>query len=130
MAHWKKAAKSITGNLAPSLGASSHGHSLEGADPELVITLMDRGLNFKGLTNRLKTADQQWIETFLSLGGLSAIFDALETMGTAGFNSIADALKQLECVACVKAVMNNKFGLEFIIVQPGEGYVKKLAKGM
>ena len=130
MAHWKKAAKSITGNLSPAIRTSSLGNSLEGADPELVITLMDRGLNFKGLTNRLKTADQQWMETFLSHGGLSAIFDALETMGIAGFNSIADALKQLECVACVKAVMNNKFGLEFIIVQPGEGYVKKLAKGM
>lgn len=128
MAHWKKAAQTIRSNLSPSHSLSANSN-LDGADPELVITLMDRGLNFRGLTNRLKTADQQWMEQFLSLGGLSAIFDALETMGRAGFSSISDALKQLECVACVKAVMNNKFGLEFIIMQPGEGYVKKLAQG-
>ena len=128
MAQWKKVTKTICGNLSPA-PSSAQSSSLDGADPELVITLMDRGLNFRGLTNRLKAADQQWMEQFLSLGGLTAIFDALETMGRAGFSSIADALKQLECVACVKAVMNNKFGLEFIIVQPGQGYVKKLAQG-
>ena len=103
--------------------------SLEGADPELCITLMDRGLNFRGLMQRLKTADQNWMEQFLSAGGLTAILDALEALANLGFSSIADALKQLECVACIKAVMNNKFGLEFIIVQPGEGFVKKLAQG-
>ena len=69
------------------------------------------------------------MEQFLTLGGLSAIFDALEALGMQGFSSITDALRQLECVNCVKAVMNNKFGLEFIIAQPGEGFVKKLAQG-
>lgn len=103
--------------------------SLEGADPELCITLMERRLNFNGLKNRLKSADQAWMEQFLAIGGLSAIFDALQALGQKGFTSIADALKQLECVGCIKAVMNNRFGLEFIIQQPGEGFVKKLAQG-
>ena len=103
--------------------------NLERADPELCITLMERRLNFSGLKHRLRTADQAWMEQFLAIGGLSAIFDALEALGQRGFSSIADALKQLECVGCVKAVMNNQFGLEFIIAQPGEGFVKKLAQG-
>lgn len=130
MAHWKKAARSIISSIpqAHTDGVPSSS-SLEGADPELFITLMDRGLNFRGLMHRLKTADQHWIEQFLSMGGLTAIFDALEAMGTQGFSSITDALKQLECVACVKAVMNSKFGLDFIILQPGEGFVKKLTQG-
>ena len=130
MAQWKRVAKSVKESLPPSQARSdSLPASLEGADPELCITLMDRGLNFRGLMHRLKTADQNWMEQFLSAGGLAAIFDALEALANLGFSSITDALKQLECVACIKAVMNNKFGLEFIIVQPGEGFVKKLAQG-
>ena len=89
--------------------------NLEGADPELCISLLERGLNFSGLKHRLREADQKWMEQFLSFGGLSAIFEALQTLGERGFASIAEALRQLECVACVKAVMNNRFGLEFII---------------
>lgn len=134
MAHWKKAAQSVRDSISqnsPKVGQKGNAiSSLEGADPELCITLMDRGLNFRGLMQRLKTADQHWMEQFLSAGGLTAIFDALEALARLGFSSIADALKQLECVACIKAVMNNKFGLEFIIAQPGEGFVKKLAQGM
>ncbi len=131
MAHFKKAVLRIKERIPAKDGYSSpkSSFSLEGADPELCITLMDRGLNFRGLMHRLKTADQQWIEQFIVLGGLTAIFDALEALARLGFSSIADALKQLECVSCVKAVMNNKFGLEFIIAQPGEGFVKKLAEG-
>ncbi len=104
--------------------------SLAGAEPELCITLLSRGLNFKGLMDRLRSADQDWMEHFLALGGLSAIFDALESLCAKGFSGIADALKQLDCVNCVKSVMNNKFGLEFIIAQPGEGFVKKLTQGL
>ena len=112
-----------------SLDGGEHAGTLERADPELCISLMERGLNFSGLKHRLRTADQVWMEQFLAIGGLSAIFNALEALGQRGFNSIADALRQLDCVGCVKAVMNNQFGLEFIISQPGEGFVKKLAQG-
>lgn len=103
--------------------------SLEGADPELCITLFQRGLNFSGLKQRLLAADQPWMEEFLASGGLTSIFDSLEALGKKGFVSITDALRQLECVACVKAVMNNRFGLEFIIHTPGERFVHKLAQG-
>lgn len=134
MAHFKQMVKRVRDSVPDAFssvgGASPRGSfSLEGADPELCITLMDRGLNFRGLMNRLKTANQQWMEQFLSQGGLTAIFDALEALGRLGFSSIVDALKQLECVSCIKAVMNNKFGLEFIIAQPGEGFIKKLTEG-
>ncbi len=132
MSSWKAVRKGIgkPGEVLSPLPERSSSFSLEGADPELCITLMDRGLNFGGLVHRLASAEQDWIEQFLSLGGLSAIIDALDAMGRKGFASITDALRQLQCVNCVKAVMNNKFGLEFIIAQPGEGFVKKLAQGL
>ena len=138
MSQWLKARQKLVTDSPGSTRKGSHDPLVEGgenagtlerADPELCITLMERRLNFSGLKHRLRTADQVWIEQFLAIGGLSAIFDALEALGQKGFNSIADALRQLECVGCVKAVMNNRFGLEFIILQPGEGFVKKLAQG-
>jgi hypothetical protein len=138
MSSWLKAKKKLCADGSSSslriphdsVDSGENGSNLERADPELCITLMERRLNFSGLKHRLRTADQAWMEQFLAIGGLSAIFDALEALGQRGFSSIADALRQLECVGCVKAVMNNQFGLEFIIAQPGEGFVKKLAQGI
>lgn len=129
---WSVAKNALIENspVATRKCAGSNGGSLEGADPELCITLLERCLNFSGLKHRLLTADQAWIEQFLAIGGISAVFNALEALGQRGFTSIADALRQLECVGCVKAIMNNRFGLEFIIAMPGEGFVKKLAQGM
>ena len=126
MEKWKVVKTKVSVVNADDLSSTS----LEGADPELCITLVSRGLNFRGLMNRVRSADQDWMEQFLSLGGLSAIFDAMETWSTRGFTSLTDALKQLECVNCIKAIMNNRYGLEFMIAMPGEGFVKKLAQGM
>ena len=122
---WRLAKKALIRKDSGGVGDIS----LEGADPELCITLFERGLNFTGLKHRIRSADQQWMEEFLASGGLTAIFDALDALGQKGFSSIADALRQLECVACIKAVMNNRFGLEFIIHTPGEGFIRKLAQG-
>ena len=115
--------------VGPETPGPGPGGSLEGADPELCITLLERGLNFSGLKARLKAADQPWIEHFISLGGMTALFDALEVLGKKGFSSITDAIRQLECVGCIKAVMNNRFGLEFMIETTGETFVRKLAEG-
>ena len=124
----KKALIQTSGPAADGESATSSG-SLEGADPELCITLLERGLNFTGLKARLKAADQTWIEQFITIGGIPALFDALEALGKKGFSSIVDAIRQLECVGCVRAVMNNRFGLEFIIETTGEMFVRKLAEG-
>ena len=45
------------------------------------------------------------------------------------FYSVSDALRQLECVGCVKAVMNNEIGLTFIIESQAQNFVQKLAQG-
>jgi len=130
MAKWGKVVSAISCNSPVLVSKEERGSiSLASAEPELCINLLSRGLNFKGMVDRLRSADQDWMEHFLSLGGLSAIFDALESLCAKGFSSITDALRQLDCVNCVKAIMNNKFGLEFIIAQPGEGFIKKLAQG-
>ena len=55
------------------------------------------------------------MDQFVAHGGLTALFDALETMGREGLVSFQDACLQLECVACIKSVMNSEFGLVFVI---------------
>ena len=104
--------------------------NLEGADPELCIQYFQRGLNYRGLKNRLKTADQEWIEDFLERDGLTAIFDALTGLGRRGISSVTDALDQLHCVAAVKEVMNRPAGLEYVIEEgSGRSLINSLVLG-
>ena len=125
-------------NIAKTRLISSHGsthiqawgQSLEGADPELCITLFERGLNISGLKKRLQKADKEWMEKFLEQGGLSSIFNALDAFEGRGFSSIPDAVRQLTCVECIKAVMNSEVGLNFIIHYPDAKYLSKLTEGI
>ena len=124
---WKKAKTKL---VSSSTSAKQSGElALEGADPELCISLFQRGLNISGLKQRLRSADVEWMESFLEHGGLSSIFDALDVLGERGFNSLKDALRQLNCVACIKAVMNSEVGLNFIIHYPDMKYMRKLSDG-
>ena len=123
---WKVVKNKISNT--PNVDEKGSG-GLQGAEPELCITLVSKGLNFRGLMQRLRSADQSWMEQFLTLGGMSAIFDAMDTLCSKGFSSISDALRQIDCVNCIKSVMNNRFGLEFMIALPSEGFIKKLAQG-
>lgn len=129
---WGKAKNLVKKNTAASLavgGEQSGPTNLEGADPELCITLLHRAQHFTSLKNVLKKADSAWMEGFLEQGGLSAIFDALQILAEKGFSSLTDALRQLECVGCIKAVMNSQVGLDFIIHYPEQKYVRKLSDG-
>ena len=102
--------------------------SIEGADAELTLALFKNSLNYIGLKNRIKTADEKWIEEFLEQGGLETIFDTLSALSSKGFCSLMDAVQQLECVRCIKAIMNHPFGIEYVIMI-GNAFVNKLVKG-
>lgn len=69
---------------------------------------------------------EDWLEDFLNLDGLGVLFESLERLSDRGFSSITDAILQLECVLCVKTVMNSTSGLEYII--NNDDYTRKLAK--
>ena len=103
--------------------------SLEGADAELCILYFQRGLNYRGLKNRLKSADHEWIEDFLDRDGLVVIFNALSGLGKRGISSMTEALDQLHCVAAVKEVMNRPAGLEYVIEGAGRQQIGSLMLG-
>ena len=103
--------------------------SLEGADAELCILYFQRGLNYRGLKNRLKSADQEWIADFLDRDGLAVIFNALSGLGKRGISSMTEAIDQLHCVAAVKEVMNRPVGLEYMVEGAGREQMGSLMTG-
>ncbi|XP_044232293.1 inverted formin-2-like isoform X6 [Thunnus albacares] len=104
--------------------------NLENADPELCIRLLQvpSVVNYSGLRRRLEASVQSWMVQFLELRGLDLLMEALERLSGRGCARIADALLQLTCVSCVRAVMNSSAGLHFIL--DNEGYVRILIQAL
>lgn len=84
-------------------------------------------MNYSGLRRRLENSKESWMVQFLELRGLDLLMEALDRLSGRGCARIADALLQLTCVACVRAVMNSSAGLHFIL--DNEDYVKTLTQG-
>ncbi|KAM6918070.1 inverted formin-2 [Lycodopsis pacificus] len=104
--------------------------NMESADPELCIRLLQipTVVNYSGLKRRLEGSDQPWMVQFLELSGLDLLLEALDRLSGRGCSRIADALLQLTCVSCVRAVMNSSAGIHFII--ENEGYIRKLSQAL
>ncbi|XP_045916501.1 inverted formin-2-like isoform X2 [Micropterus dolomieu] len=104
--------------------------NLENADPELCIRLLQvpTVVNYSGLRRRLEASDRAWMVQFLELRGLDLLMEALERLSGRGCARIADALLQLTCVACIRAVMNSSEGLHFIL--DNQGYVRTLIQAV
>ncbi|KAF7461702.1 Hypothetical predicted protein [Marmota monax] len=102
--------------------------NLESADPELCIRLlqMPSVVNYSGLRKRLESSDGGWMVQFLEQSGLDLLLEALARLSGRGVARIADALLQLTCVSCVRAVMNSQQGIEYIL--SNQGYVRQLSQ--
>lgn len=103
--------------------------NLENAEPELCIRLLQipSVVNYSGLKKRLESSDDTWMVQFLELCGLDLLLEALDRLSGRGVSKISDALLQLTCINCVRAVMNSQQGIEYIV--SNEGYVRKLSQG-
>ena len=55
-----------------------------------------------------------WMEEFLARDGLAVLFDRLEKLSSGC--SIANALFQLEVTYAIRAVVNSKIGLEYLLL--------------
>ena len=54
--------------------------------------------------------------------------DSVDTLSAKRVTNLSDAMLLLECVSCVKNVLNSKQGLEYLVEQ--KDYTRKLARGM
>lgn len=84
---------------------------------ELCVRLLSSSClrNFSGLKTKLQTSSPEWIAEFLSEGGMEVLFQALERLSRGGRMAFVEAFLQLECVNCIKAVMNSKQGLDSMV---------------
>ena len=67
------------------------------------------------------------MEGFLEEGGLEVLLKGVESVSSRRVVNVADAMILLECVNCVKCVMNSKIGLN--IITQHKDYVQILFKG-
>ncbi|XP_070554541.1 inverted formin-2-like [Ptychodera flava] len=91
--------------------------NLDNCHTELCVKLLcvPTVQNYAGLKHRLSNCTKEWMDEFLELGGLGLLLESLERLCDRGYSSFADAFLQLECVGCIKAVLNSKSGIDFII---------------
>jgi len=67
------------------------------------------------------------MEGFLEEGGLEVLLQGVESLSGRRVVQLADAMLLLECVACVKSVMNSTIGLQ--VITQHRDYVNILVKG-
>ena len=89
-------------------------------DPELFIKFVriPSLKTYANLIRKLESCSKKWLTEFLELGGLTSLFEVLEKLSERGLAKFSDAFLQLECVRCIKTVMNNVTGLEFMSNNP------------
>lgn len=122
--NWKKLAKAGGVEMKDLADGSDEVgvdlHNLNEVEPELFIKFLriPSLKTYASLIRRLEESSKKWLTEFLVLGGLTALFEVLEQLSERGLAKFSDAFLQLECVRCIKAVLNNVTGLEYMTNDP------------
>lgn len=97
-------------------------------DPSTCVSVMriPSLKSYSALLRQLKSCRKSWLEGFLEERGLEVLLEGLEVICQKKVQ-LAEAMMLLECVACVKAIMNCRQGLELFTVK--KNYCKSLIKG-
>ena len=106
--------------------------TLENGDPEHCVTLTHNPSVhvYYALKSRIESSAPSWLQQFLELDGLGSLINTLEQLsrssaGTDG--SFSGAILQLDCLSCVKAVLNTNIGMTYFLQH--QNYTRKLVMG-
>ncbi|XP_071086778.1 inverted formin-2-like isoform X2 [Haliotis cracherodii] len=126
----QKPKKGIKHILRRKISATLTNIDLEQCDPEICVSVLKiPSVNtFGALKKKVKSSGKEWMQGFLDAKGLDALLDCVDTLGSKRVTQLSDALLLLECVACIKVVMNSKLGLECLVQHPD--YVNRLVKAL
>lgn len=99
-------------------------------DPEMSVGFLKLPSmrTYAALNKKLRSCDQTWMNGFLEASGLNALLEAVDSLSSKKLCQLTDAMMLLECVSCVREVMNSKMGLEFLL-DPQHHLVPKLVRG-
>ncbi|ELT89503.1 hypothetical protein CAPTEDRAFT_33095, partial [Capitella teleta] len=73
---------------------------------------------YSNLKRKISRSSEEWILEFLKGNGLGVLLETLGKLTEKQSPRFVDAFLQLECVACVREVMNSQSGLDYIIDNP------------
>ena len=113
-----------------SRSASIEQFTDDGLDPDECIDLLQLGSRidiFLAVRPKILDCSKKWMKEFVKQGGLGYLLDALEDLTDQHYYDIGETCEILQCISCIKAVMNSKAGLESMIERKES--VQKLAKG-
>jgi len=130
---WISAVRRASIGWSGNKGASANVHISEASiQPERVIELLRSPSvqTYTTLKRRLLKAhsNPEWILQFLHNDGLEILFESLEQICRQKPASFLDAVLQVGCVDCVKAVMDTSLGLDYIV--ENKDFTRKFATGM
>ncbi|XP_028397641.1 inverted formin-2-like isoform X1 [Dendronephthya gigantea] len=100
-------------------------------DPDECIDLLQIGTRieiFLAVKHKILDCSKKWMKEFIRQGGLGYLLDALEDLTSKHSYDIRETYEILECVSCIKAVMNSKNGLEAMVER--KECAQKLAKAL
>lgn len=120
---------SSSGSFLRRISATLSNVDFAHCEPEICVSLLriPSMHTFSALKKKLKNVDPDWIQGFLEADGLEVLLDCVDNIGSRRVTQLSDAMLLLECVACIKAVMNSKLGLEYIVGH--KEHTRKLVKG-
>ena len=86
---------------------------------------------YYALKQRIQKCDPPWIRSFVDNSGLIRLVDTLGLLSQdrqkMPWNSVCDAILQLDCIGCVREVLNFNEGMEYLV--RNGGLVDKLVLG-
>ena len=77
---------------------------------------------FYSVKQRLSCCDAAWLQEFLAWHGLTHLLDTLVLLGQSrdgvAWSVVSDAILQLDCVGCLREILNHCHGLDYVTQRP------------
>lgn len=118
------------GDLDTTVTSHHMEHQLDGCDP-LACVLYSHSPSvqvYYALRTRLESSSDAWLQEFVALDGLDSLLDSLGHMIGPKFCGFSDAILQIDCLSCIRAVLNSRVGMDLLV--NSQDCIFKLLKGM
>lgn len=127
MAAGRKTWSHLREKISQDLGSPSLSKDI---DPELCAKLIQKPSthNYSSLKTILQQASEGWMKDFLEFGGMEVLLQSLERLESLNTNGFLRAVMQLECVYCIKSILNSTAGLSFL--SENIKFTRQLGRGL
>ncbi|KAK7475289.1 hypothetical protein BaRGS_00033436 [Batillaria attramentaria] len=92
-------------------------HRLAGSDAQTcVVASHSPSVHvYYSLRSQIERSSSTWLQEFVSLGGLDNLLDSMCQMTGKSFTSFSDAILQIDCISCIRAILNTPLGIDHLL---------------